>query len=184
MSVGSMRLQVHPPPPELLQTPLKSAMLGIFHKEYASTMRYPGTIRTTNPQGEASQSSTVTKNSIFTIPRNTAGQRIDPQIDVSQKLVETVKRKKPCKNAHLLGECRAKKCKFSHEVLKGQELDALRQHGRDWPCRNESTCLDPTCYWGHMCLRGSSCDRSRCHFQKNMHVVDLQVNHYACQEQS
>ena len=182
MSVEPMKLQVHPPPPELFQTSKSSAMLGIFHKTSTPTMRYPGLIYHTSTQGEASRASTVTRNSLFAIPRNTAGQRIDPPIDVTQKLVESVKRQRPCKNAHLLGNCRVKQCKFSHEVLNGQELDALRQHARQWPCRNESWCLDPNCYWGHMCLRGSSCDRSRCHFQKNMHVVDFQVNHYACQQ--
>ena len=181
VSVDSMELQVHSPPPELLQTSKNSAMLAVFQKEATPTMRYPGRIYHADTGGEALQSSAMTKYSLFTIPQNSAGQRIDPPINVSQELVDTVKQKKSCKNAHLLGQCKAWKCKFKHQVLSEQELDALRLHARQWPCRNESWCLDPNCYWGHMCLRGSRCDRSCCRFQKNAHVVDFQVNHYAKQ---
>lgn len=179
MSRETMELPANSPPPELLQNLKQSAMLAIFQKESTPTMRYPGKIHQTGTPGEASQSSAVTRYSMFTIPQNSAGQRIDPPIDVPQELVKTVQKKKACKNAHLLGRCKVSDCKYSHEILQEQELDALRQHAREWPCRNESRCLDRSCYWGHMCLQGSSCNGSHCQFKRGAHVADFQVNHYA-----
>ena len=178
ISVEPMEIQVHAPPPWI-----NPNFQGICNAQrlsqdiYTYDDIYPGKTEHFDTQREASQASTVTKISVYTIPRNSAGQRIDPPIHVSQKLVDTVKHEKACKNAYLRRQCRIKQCSHSHGVLEGHEVDALRQHARLSPCRNESTCLDPTYYRDHMCLRGSSCDRSRCLFKQNMHVVDFQGNH-------
>ena len=177
---GPIEIQVHPPPPELFQNLDDSRVLEIFHKTPSSTIRYPGKVDQDDAEGEASRPSASTKDSMFTIPRNVVGQRIDPVVDVSQELIEGVKKKGACKDAYLRGECRRMRCKFGHGVLKWQELDALRGYARRLPCKYESKCLDASCYWGHMCPWGPKCEPSRCRF-KNMHVVDFQINHYVHQ---
>ena len=175
-----MQIPVGPPPPETFSTSHKLGMLRIFHKASTPAMRYPGKVEKFDPMRLASQSAVSTKLSWYTIPRNGAGQRVDPAVWASQELVETVKRKRVCKDHHLHGRCRRRACEFQHGFLEKQELYALRDYARQWPCRNESMCLDARCYWGHMCLRSPKCDQVRCRFRQ-MHVVDFQVNHYAHQ---
>lgn len=180
-STNPTEIQVHPPPPELFQTPKSSRLFDIFYKAPSLTMRYPGKAENVDAEGEASQSSVVTKDSMFTIPRNSGGQRIDPIVDVSEELIEDVKKKNACKDAYLRGKCRRMRCKFGHGVLEWQELDALKGYARRSPCRNQSKCLDASCYWGHTCPWGPKCEPSHCRFQ-TMHVVDFQVNHYVYQQ--
>ena len=175
-----MEIPVHPPPPELFQNLQNSRVLHILYKTPSSTIRYPGKVDRVDAQGEASQSSVAIKDSMFTIPRNSDGLRIDPIIDVSEELVEEVKKKKACKDAYLRGKCRRKPCHFGHGVLETQELDGLRQYARQLPCRYGSKCLDASCYWGHLCPWGPGCELHHCSFGK-MHVVDFQVNHYVHQ---
>lgn len=180
MVARPMEMQVHPPPPELFRPSEEPQMLDVFHKQSLSTMRYPRKVDHASTQGESSNSLVQTGSSMFTIPRNIHGQRIDPPTLATQELVSRVKAINPCKDVHLRERCWRKRCEFSHGDLEGQELDALRHYSRQRPCRDENGCLNATCYWGHMCPWGPDCNRSRCQFRT--HVVDFQVHHYVHQQ--
>lgn len=180
MVARPMEMQVHPPPPELFLPSEKSQMLDVFRKASSPTMRYPGKVDHTGTKGKSSKSAVLEGSSTFTIPRNIHDQRIDPLTHASQELVNSVKTKNICKDVRLRGRCGRKHCQFSHDDLTEPELDALTQYARQRPCRDENKCLNPTCYWGHMCPWGSKCDRSRCQF--DTHVIDFQVHHYVHQK--
>lgn len=178
-SIQPMEIQVEPPPPEVFPTSKRLEALDNFYKVCLATARYPGKVESVNA---LSQSPVATIYSKFTIARNSGGQRIDPAIEVSQHLVDRVKKKRACKDFHLRGNCRGKPCEFNHGVLERQELDGLRQYARQRPCRYESKCLNAYCYWGHMCPWGPSCYPPRCNF-RDMHVADFQVTHYVRQRE-
>ena len=165
-TVEAMRIPVPPPPPEFFQAPQNCAMVDVFRKVSSPTIMYPGKINLFGTQGAASHSSAAVTYSPFTIPRNSADQRIDPPTQASQELVESVKKRNACKDEHLRGHCRRKPCNFKHGVVKQQELEALRTYARQKPCKYGSKCRHATCYWGHVCPRGLKCDLARCNFRK------------------
>ncbi|KAL8286194.1 hypothetical protein RQP46_004682 [Phenoliferia psychrophenolica] len=59
----------------------------------------------------------------------------------------------PCNSFYLCGSCSVPRCKF-------HQCNAIK---------NGQECTDPTCCYGHVCPRGSSCGRTNCAFNDEQH---------------
>jgi len=106
---------------------------------------------------------------------NSAGERVDLPISVSQRDVLAFKQRKMCNCWHLTGDCYSPGCPHEHGTrLTGKGLDTLRYVARMSPCAT-LRCVDEDCIYGHQCPR-NPCNYSDCWFEKRgMHNVDTRI---------
>jgi hypothetical protein len=123
-----------------------------------------------------------------TIPRNRAGQRVDPQTRNYEKdEVNRVKNLKMCNIHFLRNECPyGSSCTHVHSYKPSNaELATLRLVARMAPCVNGSNCDDLKCIYGHRCPApdakargkgGSLCIfGDKCKFPAELHQIDTNV---------
>jgi hypothetical protein len=80
---------------------------------------------------------------------NSAGERVDLPISVSQREVSALKQRKMCNYWHLTGDCYSPDCPHEHGTrLTGKDLDTLRYIARLTPCVT-LRCVDEDCFYGH-----------------------------------
>lgn len=112
------------------------------------------------------------------IPRNRAGQRVDPPIKFNKVLRLQMSREKWCSNHQLKGVCPFAVCEFKHDLLDEAGRNALLSLARGNPCRRGNSCNEKDCYAGHHCpynpcQKGKDCSFSKQHI--DMHVHDKQI---------
>lgn len=112
------------------------------------------------------------------IPRNQAGQRVDPPIKVDKDVRLRISGEKWCSNHQLKGHCSFSNCGFKHDLLHEAGKDALLSLARGNPCRKGNACNDTDCYAGHHCpynpcKKGKACPFSK--HDQDMHVHDRQI---------
>lgn len=126
-----------------------------------------------------------------TIPRNRAGQRVDPILKYDKEAVDKVRRLKMCNIHFLRNECPyGEKCTHRHDKAPTpKELEILRVVARMACCRNGSACEDPKCIYGHRCQAPERMDKAKylndggrtcifgpeCVFGPEFHDTDLNV---------
>lgn len=155
-----------PPPPRCTQQPCPVLEWRQSHEVGAASCPSLGT------EIIANISPADTQKALQKIVRNRSGQRIDPPIVYSQKVRESLARRKPrmCNVHHLRGECPfGVRCEYNHDPLSEEERCALRRLAREQPCRMGNGCDDAACFAGHHCPRSKGCPDS-CRFRAKMHV--------------
>lgn len=115
------------------------------------------------------------------ILRDAKGRRLDPTLEVSERLVDSIEGGRLCNNFHLKGRCAFKKCKYLHflrddttqeeRLLTAEEKETLRAMARRSPCKHGTTCSDPHCYAGHRCANHTEKGGIQCSFPDRMHFV-------------
>ncbi|KAF2762850.1 hypothetical protein EJ05DRAFT_17384 [Pseudovirgaria hyperparasitica] len=122
-----------------------------------------------------------------TIPRNRAGQRVDPiSRTYDKKEVDRVKEIKMCNVHFLRQECRyGKDCTHYHDYKPTQsELGTLRLVARMAPCSYGSACEDLKCIYGHRCpapAKSGACGGKNCIFGEDcrfpveLHGIDTTI---------
>lgn len=110
------------------------------------------------------------------VPRNNAGQRIDPRIESSQldrKTLQDKKRERLCNEYHLRGpeHCiYSGGCRYVHGSINEQVRRVLQDLARYTHCKYGTGCSYLDCYAGHRCPYGLC--QGTCQFPKEMHFAD------------
>lgn len=136
-----------------------------------------------SPATTKSPSTSTSKPTMPTVPRNRKGQRVDPQIPYNKDEVNRVKKLKMCNVHFLRGECPyGDECTHIHKYKPTkQELEVLRLVARMAPCMHGSECEDAKCIYGHRCpapegRRGENCIfGDGCRFPLELHGLDTNV---------
>ena len=110
-----------------------------------------------------------------TIPRNRAGERVDPPITFNKDLRVKMRAEQWCSNHHLRGHCPIQGCHFRHGSLDDAGKNALLSLTRGNCCRNGQNCDEEDCYAGHQCPYDPCRKGKACHFPPDMHVTDRQI---------
>ncbi|KAI5205312.1 hypothetical protein E4T42_04186 [Aureobasidium subglaciale] len=123
------------------------------------------------------------------VPRNKAGQRIDPPTPEFKKdEVNRLKKLKLCNAFHLRHGCPYPKGKCEHDhtyKCNPKEVETLKLVARMSACIHGSECSDVSCIYGHRCpfpesregsMRGRACiNGENCRFPAEMHNMDLTI---------
>ncbi|KAH7067515.1 hypothetical protein BKA63DRAFT_522281 [Paraphoma chrysanthemicola] len=122
------------------------------------------------------------------VPRNRAGQRIDPPaVDYNKDEVNRVKNLKLCNVHYLRKECPyGSKCQHDHVYnASAGELKTLRLVARMAFCAKGSACEDKGCIYGHRCTAPLKKVNGRttktclfgesCKFPPDLHDIDMRV---------
>ncbi|KAF2490101.1 hypothetical protein BU16DRAFT_170516 [Lophium mytilinum] len=127
-----------------------------------------------------------------TVPRNRAGQRVDPQsANYNKEEVNRVKNLKMCNVHFLRNECPfGAQCTHVHSYKPTRnELETLKLVARMAPCINGSSCDDIKCIYGHRCPapdpknggspaggKSKTCIfADKCKFPPELHGIDTNV---------
>ncbi|KAK4058703.1 hypothetical protein OIO90_000147 [Microbotryomycetes sp. JL221] len=86
----------------------------------------------------------------------------------SKQVVKQIPRIDPTKSMSV------PRCKFSHAYeLTTDQVEEMRRGAKFHICnatRNGLECLDPTCVYGHECVRKTACPRVNCPFNDQQHL--------------
>lgn len=110
------------------------------------------------------------------VPRNRAGQRIDPATTSTQlerKMLQDKQAGRLCNEFHLHGPEHCKygnRCKFKHDIINDEVRRVLQDLARYTHCKMGTVCSYIGCYAGHKCPY-EPC-RGDCGFPKEMHFTD------------
>ncbi len=113
------------------------------------------------------------------VPRNSAGQRIDPPIVSSQldrKLLQDKKQERLCNEYHLRGPHYCPYgggCKFVHGTINEPVRRVLQDLAKYTHCKYGTSCAYLDCYAGHRCPY--ECCQGTCEFPREMHFIDRMV---------
>ncbi|KAM0550671.1 hypothetical protein ACHAPJ_008734 [Fusarium lateritium] len=158
----------------------KDPQLPNMNRRVPGPTNYASVARTTPPpSAHASISSPSEERPANKILRNRFGQRLDPQLNYSDRDFKSLKNRKLCNRFYLLGKCTFKdasrECSYKHEdKLNEAQTNALRAVARLSLCPAGPSCNDKKCIMGHHCAQ-SNCSRTSCWFPKGLHDVDTQV---------
>ena len=121
------------------------------------------------------------------IPRNRAGQRIDPPTCAFNKEEsDRIRRLNLCNVQFLMGDCPyGKNCCHLHDYdLKPTELEMLKLVARMCPCVNGPDCIEVNCIYGHRCIAPRAPEKKggrncifgkKCRFTPQQHFSDTKV---------
>lgn len=99
------------------------------------------------------------------IALNSQAQRVDEPLashDGADFWKRVSRGDKFCKGYYLGQACPKPQCKFIHESLSNDDLLALRNDARGFPCYVGADCRSQWCYYGHQCYMPPSCGNDDC----------------------
>lgn len=122
-----------------------------------------------------------------TVAVNKDGHRLDPYVDYTAQdradFTQRVARRKLCNQLHLNGECpNPTTCQFDHFPISDGVRNYLRSVTASQPCPRRGDCRRANCLGGHLCQKGSDCQRrggkAWCKLPEPCHGIDLAVAQY------
>ena len=121
-----------------------------------------------------------------TVAINKDDHRLDPYFAYTTEdraiFTQRVNTQKLCNRWHLTGFCPNDSCPFDHNPVSDGVRNYLRSVTASQPCPRRGDCRSANCLNGHVCQKGSDCQRrggkAWCKFPEPFHRVDLAVTGY------